>query len=500
MPSSAAEPGPITRLPDEVLSIVFFYYAVCLHDSLYTREWTRTILRINRHWRELALHTPILWSFFSLWTLDDSNLRDQQLRLSCAHPLSLRLSSVVSPQVNTTFALLEPHKDRVQDLEICADNWKNLRHLSLWSEKFQYDMPARVAQYLIPGLCSLRLINVRVDWTCVRHVRHLKVAGNYQWGSITINALSDVLRACPTLQTLELYDCVHRDRYEVDTIHRPVELPHMRRFEIRASSDVCSSALGLMSLHPSAAILIDTDNRVNAMSIRPLLVRLCKHLHARGPPPRLRSLKFISTYPGNCREISCWMRFLWDDCLPFTHKQGANAILETTQLELRVVLPSARELHRIVAKVLNIVPTHAVEVLDMRSSAHTPTRTLRALLRGLPAVRSIYLGSRAVNVSVLESIRHLVEDGNLQGPPCAPYKKPLEPPALAQIFWDTRTIMMDGADKRMEMIRAISKLLEAYKSVGRPIRQVILSKRPDDEQEMARMFGECFVCPGPTYN
>ncbi|KAL1762673.1 hypothetical protein FB107DRAFT_285131 [Schizophyllum commune] len=486
MPSSAAEPGPITRLPDEVLSIVFFYYAVCLHDSL-----------------KLALHTPILWSFFSLWTLDDSNLRDQQLRLS-----------LVSPQVNTTFALLEPHKDRVQDLEICAgvqmignisphlrDNWKNLRHLSLWSEKFQYNMPARVAQYLIPGLCSLRLINVRVDWTCVRHVRHLKVAGNYQWGSITIKALSDVLRACPTLQTLELYDCV----YEVDTIHRPAELPHMRRFEIRASSDVCSSALGLMSLHPSAAILIDTDNRVNAMSIRPLLVRLCKHLNARGRPPRLRSLKFISTYPGNCREINCWMRFLWDDCLPFTHKQGANAILETTQLELRVVLPSARELHRIVAKVLNIVPTHAVEVLDMRSSTYTPTRALRALLRGLPAIRSIYLASRAVNVSVLEFILHLIENGSLQGSPCAPYKKPLEPPALEQIFWDTRTIIMDGADKRMEMIRAISKLLEAYKRVGRPIRQVFLSKRPDGMPaavvaEMARMFGEGFVCPGPTYN
>ncbi|KAL1676577.1 hypothetical protein EV122DRAFT_216084 [Schizophyllum commune] len=503
MPSRAAESGPITRLPDEVLSIVFFYYAVCLHESLYTRKWTHTILRINRHWRELALHTPILWSFFSSWTLPDARPQDKLLQSSYAHPLSLKLSPVIASQVNWTFALMEAHKDRVQDVEVYAQaqmiehissrlrsNWKSLRHLSLWSVNFRYDLPSHVAQDLILGLCTLRLVNVRLDWTIVRNVRHLRMAGKPQLGSITINALSNVLRSCPTLQTLELFDCVYRGHHESDKIREPIELPHLRRIEIRASSSVCSSVLGLMSLHPSTAILFDVDNMVDAKSIRPLLIHLCKHLLARGRPPRLRSLQFISSRPEKGRKTNCWMRFLWDDCLPFAYRSlGAEGIPYTTQLELRVVPLSARELHRIVTKVLNIVPTHAVEVLDMRSSAYTPTRTLRALLRGLPAVRSIYLASRAVNVSVLESILHLIEAGNLQGPTHAPYKKPLKPPALEQVFWDTRTTA--GAERPVvrETVCAIRKLLQAYKSVGRPIRQVSLSKRPDGMP--AAIFAVC---------
>ncbi|KAI5895065.1 uncharacterized protein SCHCODRAFT_01282209 [Schizophyllum commune H4-8] len=508
--------GTITRIPDEVLAIVFFYYAVSLHDSLYTRAWTCTLLRINRHWRELALHTPILWSFFSSWTLDSTDLGEKQLRLSYAHPLSLKLSPAISSQIDRAFAILEPHKEHVHDVEVNAEalmieyislrlrqNWKNLRHLSLWSANFRHDMPAHVAQYLIPGLRTLRLINVRLDWTFVRHVLHLRLGGSSELGSITINALSDVLRSCPTLQTLELFDCVYRGLHEPNKVHRPAELPQLRRFYIRASVDVCASVMGLMSLPSTAAILIVVNGTTDAICARPLLVQLSRHLHARGrSPPKLRSLQFIATCPVKGYAVNCWMRFMTESCLPFVFNKGAEAIVETTQLELRLVIPNARGLRRVVTKALNVVRAPNVEALDVRFSTYMPTGTLRALLHGLAAVRSIYLTSRTVSVSVFQSVRYLIEDGNLQGPTCAPYKKPLRLPTPQQIFWDTRTL--GGADRPVagDAGREIVKLLEAYESMGMPIQQVLVSQRPDMSaqifEEMTMKLGDGFVCPGLT--
>ncbi|KAI5833244.1 hypothetical protein K523DRAFT_296374 [Schizophyllum commune Tattone D] len=516
MPFCSTDPSPITRIPDEILSIVFFYYAVCLHDSLYTREWTRTLLRINRHWRELALHTPILWSFFSSWTLDSTDLGEQQLRLSYAHPLSLKLSPAISSQIDRAFAILEPHKEHVHDAEVNAEalmiqyislrlrqNWKNLRHLSLWSANFRHDMPAHVAQCLIPGLRTLRLINVRVDWTFVRHILHLSLAGSSELGSITINVLSDVLRSCRTLRTLELFDCVYRGHHEPDKVHRPVELPQLRRFQVRASVEVCASIMGLMSLPSTAAILIAANDMTDAICVRPLLVQLSRNLHAQGrPPPNLRSLQFIATCPGKGHAVNCWMRYMTESCLPYAFKAGAEAIVETTQLELRLVIPNARGLRRVVTKALKVVPAQHVEALDLRFSSYMPTGTLRALLHRLTAVRSIYLTSRTVNVSALKSIRYLIEHGTLQGPNCAPYKKPLRLPALQQIFWDTRTMGSANRPVAGDAGREIMKLLEAYESMGMPIQQVLVSQRPDMSaqifDEMTMKLGEGFVCPRLT--
>ena len=56
--------APISKLPDETLSIIFFYYGI-MTDSLYDLGWISILMHVCRRWKSVALANPAMWSYVS---------------------------------------------------------------------------------------------------------------------------------------------------------------------------------------------------------------------------------------------------------------------------------------------------------------------------------------------------------------------------------------------------------------------------------------------------
>ncbi|TFK59676.1 hypothetical protein BDN72DRAFT_829254, partial [Pluteus cervinus] len=59
-----SNPPPISRLPPEILTLIFFAFQ-SLHDAKYYYKWT-SILHVSQSWRQLVLETNSLWGSIML--------------------------------------------------------------------------------------------------------------------------------------------------------------------------------------------------------------------------------------------------------------------------------------------------------------------------------------------------------------------------------------------------------------------------------------------------
>ena len=126
-PSAENALSPIFRLPPEILAAIFVHCARFHHKSLSicTRRpgWVK-VSYVCRHWREVALGCPTLWSYHfvvsSRWT-------EELLARSMEVPLKIRFVHIDRESDSTWW--LDPvkklvdHAEHIQECILCIPSW-----------------------------------------------------------------------------------------------------------------------------------------------------------------------------------------------------------------------------------------------------------------------------------------------------------------------------------------------------------------------------------------
>lgn len=104
---------PISRLPVEILSRIFFEYGLA-GNLLFNVKWTK-LMFVSRHWYDIGIQNKMLWSFFEADPVFMKR-KLKQLDLSGSHDLTVRIraTSFYSGVVRN----LKPHRDQIHYLEI----------------------------------------------------------------------------------------------------------------------------------------------------------------------------------------------------------------------------------------------------------------------------------------------------------------------------------------------------------------------------------------------
>lgn len=118
--------SPLVTLLPELLSDIFLRASASNLPKGFTlsrpSEWSRAVVlsRVCSYWREVALSTPVLWSYFSICTPLKRTLLEELLRRSQGVPLSLRYS-VASMEEEEALAILRPALHRIRTLRVSLE-------------------------------------------------------------------------------------------------------------------------------------------------------------------------------------------------------------------------------------------------------------------------------------------------------------------------------------------------------------------------------------------
>ncbi|KAK0451564.1 hypothetical protein EV421DRAFT_1043353 [Armillaria borealis] len=244
---------PIDRLPNELLAKIFFLAAKeTRHDTI---PAPFIVSQTCRRWRNVALSTGDLWKFisFSFPLSSIQYLRaNSMLSRSSTFPLDLLMDfrdpswdweeephGFTSNGMRSVIRLLEPHFNRLQDVDILLDTWAPmhtflletrrldvaslpaLKRLSLsrcnayFALKGEIFQPQRLRDSLplfggipLPGLNHLSLVGVHVNWSIaassLSNLTSLELKYHAPDVLPTWNEFTDLISGSPDLRHLSV--------------------------------------------------------------------------------------------------------------------------------------------------------------------------------------------------------------------------------------------------------------------------------------------------------
>ena len=246
---------PVNMLPNEIFVEILRLAVTGI--ELDGMTWMASAMGTCRHWRELIVNTPTLWSDIEL----SKNLHFVELCVTRSDATNISVHLPMQPPnelpVTIDFlpalSLLAPHHRRIACLDLCltpeSTDWTANLSQSL-SSTLEAALPALVSLSLttrpgfhlrlqgnhLPSLRNLSLTSVTVEWTCLQQLSRLT--------SLTLNdtthpndcrgplaSLLDLLEACVWLESFiyERWKIFHGQAIPNDRI---VSLPRMRHFYI----------------------------------------------------------------------------------------------------------------------------------------------------------------------------------------------------------------------------------------------------------------------------
>jgi hypothetical protein len=119
--------APIRRLPVEILQCIF---SICCHRVMHSWRagserdtWELSLSRVCKHWRDITLGMPSLWSFISIsYNLRTSNTISLYLDRSGSHPLSIGLYDVRPPRFRKALEPVVAHCGRWDSLYLANNS------------------------------------------------------------------------------------------------------------------------------------------------------------------------------------------------------------------------------------------------------------------------------------------------------------------------------------------------------------------------------------------
>ncbi|TCD61499.1 hypothetical protein EIP91_008365 [Steccherinum ochraceum] len=176
---------PISRLPPEILSQIFFAFCALVKNQprafgRYRREFEwLSVAHVCHEWRDVALSTPLFWSNIRLGNLSDTALatilaRSQQAPLQITSDFDETRRSRVTCQL----LILQEHMARVESLDMCLPphafqdtitpsvSPSQMQRLVLKADSDHYTMEDAplLRQYSFPALKELELRGYRLSW------------------------------------------------------------------------------------------------------------------------------------------------------------------------------------------------------------------------------------------------------------------------------------------------------------------------------------------------
>ncbi|KAI0692719.1 hypothetical protein BC835DRAFT_1307033 [Cytidiella melzeri] len=255
--------APINRLPPELLGIIFEHLIedppVVVGTGYHLMDyWWPEIQSVCRHWRHIAVHTPVLWSYMhvNVEALErQSALALTSLKRSRALPLTIYLLGDIWHEVDDSSLLenIKSHSGRVRELRL---DEVEVHFLDLYLQKadglevlvvneplFKEEYDDNVNSWHFPKLRTL-VMNSFTGWNGAnfRTLRHLILEEqpiNFDY----FHGLHALLALNPQLEDLVLLDMHWEDLLEEWLskgsnigVLPPLNMPNLRRIAVRTLS------------------------------------------------------------------------------------------------------------------------------------------------------------------------------------------------------------------------------------------------------------------------
>ena len=212
---------PLHHLPAEIL-VEILRQAFGQND----RKWMAKAAGVCRHWRDVVISTPLLWSNIDL------SMTSQYMKLCLARSQEASLRIYVppdepheTPDPSAIFSILSPHHPRISQVDTVmrfpsAFHRAALRHMvedglpALTSLRIETlcEYTLQLTNSHMPNVRKLSLSGVTLQWIswplpgltslCLLNVTHSRGSDQAR-GSTLISHILDVLEACSSLETLK---------------------------------------------------------------------------------------------------------------------------------------------------------------------------------------------------------------------------------------------------------------------------------------------------------
>ncbi|KAJ7504860.1 hypothetical protein B0H11DRAFT_1979663 [Mycena galericulata] len=392
---------PISGLPSEILVHIFGIFADEYSAvGVSSCSKLKTLLLVCRHWHELALAFPTLWStILFVWAPSVRRLM-AQLDRSGAAPLTIRIGCLHPPDY-VDFIL--PHAARIELLDIggvigdasdlmrrmSGHKFTLLHSLSITPRENEPDddpeLHPNLPSELLDGMPQLRVLElayIDAPWQSLARLHSLSLKGrpNSPAPQLPFSALLAVLASSPELHTLKLFASTLREE-PAEQQCQFVELPLLRHLHVRDTLTRCEDLLAHLFFPVTTRVELYPLGIHTGADIRNILVPVRKHLRAAGAPiPKLLTL---SGSPVDDTGGHFLAAVYLDPNRPAS--LGDNALFA-----INAHPNSVPALRQIMIKVLKMIPTHEITHLDACGTHFTP-KTWKTVFELLPALRVVSL-------------------------------------------------------------------------------------------------------------
>ncbi|KZV59968.1 hypothetical protein PENSPDRAFT_760228 [Peniophora sp. CONT] len=437
----------MSLLLPELLPMIFFIYAED-NSELFNLRWTR-ILLVCRHWYDVAVRSPELWSHIELrdvppgsdvLELDAQDIRRMNLQRSRAGrwPLTMNLtlfSTISEPKQthlttfwdpSTSFSLTIHGSNKFLQtiIHILEDRCHDiLAHLVIGGPR------GRGAQALIlpdiilsdhtPRLRNLSVDHMLLSWASIKGLRSLRVVYK-AWTRISFN-LSEILDAlvrCPLLEHLQI---AFPGSFRPEAVVRPSDLTlsRIKSTHLLGPDEACGHLLHtLPGLHCTTKVsisAIDNSNRTGSSLLPSSFSYLSNHTsHIDAPVIRVVGfMVFLDSDHGRSKQFGLTGDV--DLHLPIPdRKWSATGKPDATSYVGAIATPNKSSEINLLHHIIRQWPVTQVTHLDARFPSALVDQILwRALFASLPAVTTVLVQPETSTMNTLFDFlgAHLQETG-----------------------------------------------------------------------------------------
>jgi hypothetical protein len=266
--------APISYLPPEILSQIFFYCASESTDHKNPLDWIK-VGHVSRHWRAVALNSPNLWGAI---VFSRPKWVEEMLKRSKMANLIVKADLTwVTPKVLESVQIALRHSARIRELGLVASsttldklfdspiNLPNLHTLCFavprkerFGIPFGYILPETVLEGDFPYLRRLELTKCNIGWDSplLNDLTHLKICDVSSIARSTTNQVLDALERMPALEVLDLHEALPLvpDEAVPLPVDRVVVLPRLTHIAISSSVPECANLLQQITIPDTATI------------------------------------------------------------------------------------------------------------------------------------------------------------------------------------------------------------------------------------------------------